>query len=395
MTDELDTRLRTSFSTLDLPIAPLSLFRTRGHLEAGIVEGPPRQRRRWPWLAAAAVLLLPLPIALSTILLLGRPSNQATPPTPTMSTGPSGTGTFEAPGITFDITDGWTDQTASLESPSIPGMRYVGLLAHGIRFCHTVMYSTAPPTPQPTDCSVQADQPGTALLFVMEFTHQFPWSHGDAPPVADSPYPAWGPTSESTSPIWFVQSPDDGRYFLRLAAPSADLDARSQEVTSMLKTFELSSWQPAPDVVDGNVRVETERGFSFDYPAGWTIYYPQDVSMRDAAVVTVASKPLEPPCPGEECQRFTTPAETVAIEFRIGATPGGPDWSTATTTVGGQPAFRQDWGPQNATSAEEGHSWSVRLGDQVLGIGASLRGPGLPELRSAMDDVLDSVSITK
>jgi hypothetical protein len=163
-----------------------------------------------------------------------------------------------------------------------------------------------------------------------------------------------------------------------LAAPSADLDARIGEITSMLKTFELSSWQPAPVVVDGRVHVETERGFSFDYPAGWTIYYPQDVSMSDAAVVTVASGPLEPPCPDDTCQGFTTPAETVAIEFRIGSMPGGPDWSTATTMVGGQPAFRQDWGPQNATRAEEGHTWSVRLGEsEILGIGASLRGPGL------------------
>ena len=129
-----------------------------------------------------------------------------------------------------------------LESPSIPGYRYVGLLARGMRFCHTVMYSTAPPTPTPTACSVQADQPGTAVLFITEFTHQYPWPpQSDLPPVADSPYPAWGPPTESTSPSWFVQAPDGGIYFMRLDAPPGELDTRAAEITSMLTSLRLSA----------------------------------------------------------------------------------------------------------------------------------------------------------
>ena len=87
----------------------------------------------------------------------------------------------------------------------------------------------------------------------------------------------------------------------------------------------------------------------------------------------------------------------MAIEFRIGGGFNAPDWSTAPTTIGSQPAFGpEDWGSENATRADEAHSWSVRLpGDDILWIAASLRGPGLPALRTAVEDVLDSIRIDR
>jgi hypothetical protein len=403
MTDDLELRLRHSLRSSVLPGAPATLRHYLTQLPT--VESAPHNRAfRAPQLAAVAVALLL--VSLGAGLLVTAAVAPASTPTPSASDNAAASdstsratdslGVFTAPGITFDIPEGWSDQTSALESPSFPGMRYVGLVARGMRFCHTVMYSTAPPTPKPTACSQQADQPGSAVLFITEFTHQYPWPQSDAPPVADSPYPAWGPMSDSTSPAWLVQSPDGGLYFMRLEAPPGELDTRVREVTSMLESLQLSEWEPAPEVVEGRIHVETQRGFSFDYPAGWTLYYPQDVSMMDSAVVTVASGPLVPPCPDDSCQRFSTPPETVAIEFRVGNGPTAPDWSTAPTTIGGQPAFRQDWGPENATGAEEGHTWSVRLADPgVLGIYASLRGPGLPALRTAMDDVLASIRIAR
>jgi hypothetical protein len=403
MTDDLEPRLRDSLRTLVLPGAPATLRDYLSRLPT--IEGPSRARAlRTPQLVAAAVAVLVVALGAGMLVtgIFGPASTAA--PTPSdmaaasysASPGSTPPGMFVAPGITFDIPEGWSDQTSSLKSPSIPGFRYVGLLARGMTFCHTVMYSTPAPTAEPTGCNVRADQPGSALLFITEFTHQYPWPpQSDLPPVAESPYPAWGPTSESTSPSWLVQSPDRGLFFMRMDAPPGDLDTRVTEITSMLTSLQLSAWQPAPEVVDGRVHVETQRGFSFDYPAGWTLYYPQDFSTMDSAVATVASSPLEPPCPGDACQRFSTPPETVAIEFRIGGAFNAPDWSTAPTTIGGQPAFGpEDWGPQNATSAEEAHSWSVRLSkDDILGIGASLRGPGLPALRTAMDEVLASILI--
>lgn len=403
MTDDLEPRLRESLETVVLPRAPATLRDYLARLPT--FEGLPRARAlRAPQLVAAAVALVVVALGAGMLAtgVVG-PASTATPSasdkaaaSDSASPATASPGSFVAPGIIFDLPEGWSDQTSSLESPSFPGMRYVGLVARGMRFCHTVMYSTAPPTPKPTACSEQADQSGSAVLFITEFTHQYPWPpQSDLPPVADSAYPAWGPTRESTSPSWFVQSPDGGLYFMRLQAPPGELDTRTAEITSMLTSLRLSAWETPPEVVDGRVHLETQRGFSFDYPAGWSLYYPQDMSTRDSAVVTVASDPLEPPCPGDSCQRFSTPSGTVAIEFRVGSMPGGPDWSAAPTTIGGQPAFGpEDWGPQNATSAEEGHSWSVRLGDSnILGIHASLRGPGLPALRTDMDGVLASIRI--
>jgi hypothetical protein len=403
MTDDLEPQIRDSLRAVVLPGASVALRDYVAQLPT--VERAPRAGSFRPaQLVAAAITLMV--VALGAGLLASGAVGPASTATPTASDKAAATdeaspataspGSFVAPGISFDIPEGWSDQTTALESPSYPGVRYLGLLASGMQFCHTVMYSTAPPTPKPTGCSEQADQPGSAVLYIAEFTHQYPWPpQSDLPPVADSPYPAWGPAHESTSPSWFVQSPDGGLYSMRLDAPSGEYDTRVPEITSMLSSLQLSAWEAAPDVVDGRVHVETQRGFSFDYPAGWTLYYPQDNSTMDSAVVTVASGPLEPPCQGDSCQRFSTPAETVALEFRIGGGFNAPDWSAAPTTIGGQPAFGpQDWGPQNATGAEEGHSWSVRLpSDDILGIGASLRGPGLPALRTAMDEVLASIRI--
>jgi hypothetical protein len=209
-------------------------------------------------------------------------------------------------------------------------------------------------------------------------------------------YEVWEqPSGDSTQKTWTIASPDGGLYAVSLMSPAADMERRSAEVRTMLESLELSLWEAPPQVVKGRIHVDTKRGFAFDYPAGWTIYWPQDISMMDSAVVTVASAPLLPPCAGDTCQRFSTPPRTIAIEFRIGGGPTSPDWSKAPTTIGGQPAFGpEDWGPENATSAEEAHSWNVRLKDRnSLEIFASLRGPGLDDLRGAMDEVLGSIQI--
>lgn len=153
---------------------------------------------------------------------------------------------------------------------------------------------------------------------------------------------------------------------------------------------------PSPQPSAGLAHLEPLGGLSFDYPAQWLVSYPTDVSMMDRALVTVASKPLLPPC--GSCQRFSTPEGGVVIEFRVGSGPLPPAWtpdpSLWSLRVGGEPAHREDWGPQNATAAQEGHTWTVWLGGpRQLGIYASLRGPDLPALEAAMNQVVASVRI--
>jgi hypothetical protein len=142
----------------------------------------------------------------------------------------------------------------------------------------------------------------------------------------------------------------------------------------------------------GLVRATPFPGLSFEYPADWLVTYPHDNSMMDSALVTVASAPLLLPC--GTCQRFTTPPGAIVVEFRIGSGPAAVDWSNATLRVGGEPARREDWGPVNATDAQEGHTWTVRLGvRRDLGIYVSLKGPNLPSLEAEMNALIASVQI--
>jgi hypothetical protein len=153
---------------------------------------------------------------------------------------------------------------------------------------------------------------------------------------------------------------------------------------------------PAGTPAAGPVHIVRPEGFSLDIPGGWFVYYPHDRSTMDQALVTVASNRLEAPCPSDWCQRFTTPPGTVAIEFRIGHSPESPSWVDAPTTIGGAPAFREDWGRANATGADEGHTWNALQADgATLIIYVSLRGPNLPALRETMDQVLGSLHIDR
>jgi hypothetical protein len=236
---------------------------------------------------------------------------------------------------------------------------------------------------------------------VVEYMKQLPGLDFPGAEMTEAGYPVWeqSMSSDPADPAsfhWTVKAPDGGLYLFRAEAPRAELAALRVDVSAVLASLRLSAWEAPPESVNGQVHLELPQGFSFDYPVGWTLYYPQDRSMMDLAIVTVASKPVEPPCQGDLCQRFATPPGTIVIEFRVGNGPTAPNWGDAPTTLGGQPAFRQDWGPENVTGAEEGHSWSARLTDpSILGVHVSLRGPGLPELRAAMDDVLESIQITR
>jgi hypothetical protein len=395
MSHDLEPRLRDSLRAIPLPTAPPSIhdylddLRARG--EPAVERHP--GRRVAVLVAAAAALLV---LAIGTLLMSGSPSPAPRPsPTPLPSGSAATTAvdprTFVAPGITFDYPVGWTDQSAAIEYPTLGGVRFVALIARGMTVCAVRYGATGAPTPQPSTCESGADRPGTAIVSILEYTHPYPWMPIPGTETTIAGYSAW----KRNAATWIIRSPDDGLYIVTLSAPSTDLDADGDTIGEMLESLRLSSWEAAPIAVDGRIHEDAGHGFSFDYPASWSRWYPQDRSMMDSAVVTVASGPLAP-CTTDACQNYITPPGTVAIEFRIGNGPRPPDWSTAPTTIGGQPAFKEDWGPVNAASADEGHTWNVRLTDpSVLGIHASVSGPGLPELRAAMNEVLDSVRIVR
>jgi hypothetical protein len=395
MTPDLEPRLRDSLAAIPLPVAPAALHDYLDDLRARGDLVPHRRRgRRGALLVAAAVALLVL--AIGSLLMSGSAGPAPQPSSSPVSSRPTATPivgprTFVAPGITFVYPVGWTDQSAAVEYPVVDGVRYVGLIARGMTVC-TVRYGVTPaPTPQPSTCESAVGRPGTAMVSILEYTHPYPWFSPPGIKTTVAGYSAW----MRRPGAWIIRAPDDSLYIVTLVAPSADLAVDTVSIGTMLESLRLAAWETAPIAVDGRIHEDPGRGFSFDYPAGWSRWYPNDMSMMDLAVVTIASGPLEP-CSTGSCQNFITPRGIIAIQFRIGNGPTPPDWRTATTTIGGRPAFKEDWGPANAAGADEGHTWNVRLTDpSVLGISASLHGPGLVDLRAALSNVLDSVRIVR
>ncbi len=404
MTDDLESVLRDRLHTAVLPPAPESTREYVARLPRTVprpasVTGTTRMALVAATVAAVVVAAGGLWFAAA------RPAvpepSLASSPEPSLassSPGPSvrvGFKSFAAPGITFAYPDEWTDQTKAIHYPNVPGTRFIALFGQGLSIC-PIAYdspSSSPPPPSPAGCRTEASAPGTMIVSVLEMTAPYPGLLGGTTAKTAAGYPI---NVQGGSSTWSILAPDGGVYVISALGPAADQASRVAAIESLLATLRLSPWESPPPVVDGHVHLDVPQyGFAFDYPAGWIVYYPQDASMMDGAVVTVASRPVDP-CLTDQCQRFTTPADTVVIEFRVGNGPQPPDWIEASATIGGQPAFRQDWGPQNATAATEGHSWSVRLTDpHVLGIYASLGGPGLPDLRASMDEVLGSIRITR
>jgi hypothetical protein len=408
MTDDTEARIRAGLRQAPLPAAPASL---RGYLadlplDAQQLRPGNRKHPRSLFLGIAATLILA--VAMGTVVLNGSvptvspaPTDSPTSPTASPMEQSAGFRTFEAPGIRFEHPAGWIDQSGVVEYPTVPGTRFLAFFARGFSLCPISYAATATPSPEPGSCEMRATAPGSLTLTVVEYTKQLPGLEFPGAETTEAGYPVWEQSmsadpADPASFSWTLQAPDGGLYLFRAEAPRAELAALKADIGAVLASLRLSAWEVAPESVNGQVHLDLPQRFSFDYPAGWTLYYPQDNSMMDSAIVTVASMPVEPPCVGDLCQRFTMPPGTIVIEFRAGNGPSAPNWSDAPTILGGQPAFRQDWGPQNATGAEEGHTWSVRLTDPlVLGVYVSLRGPGLPELRAAMDEVLGSIQITR
>ena len=408
MTDDAEARLRAGLRQAPLPAAPDSLRGYLADLPLDVQPSRPGDRKHPRWLILGIAATLTLVVAMGTVFLNGSvptvspaPTDSPTTPTASPVEPQAGFRTFSAPGISFEHPVDWIDHSGVIEYPTAPGTRFLASFARGFSLCPISYAATATPSPEPGSCEMSATSPGSLTLTVAEYMKQLPVRDFPGTEMTDAGYPVWEQSMSSGPPVpasfrWTVQAPDEGIYLFMAEAPRPELAALKADIGAVLASLRLSAWEAPPESVNGKVHLELPDGVSFDYPSGWTLYYPQDRAMMDLAVVTVAYKPVEPPCQGQLCQRFTTPPGTIVIEFRVGNGISAPNWNDASTTLGGQPAFHQAWGPQNATGAEEGYSWSARLTDPlILGVHVSIRGPDLPELRSAMDDVLGSIQITR
>jgi len=127
------------------------------------------------------------------------------------------------------------------------------------------------------------------------------------------------------------------------------------------------------------------------YPASW-VEVGEYYAGRASPLGRISSAPLGP-CATSTCQEFTVPSNVVAVEFDWNlAPPGSPPYSGPNNdTIGGQPAYREDWGPVNAHDADEGHTWILHLATGTLVIAASLEGPDLASGRAALQQILASV----
>ena len=392
MSDDLERRLRDSLRSAPLPRAPETLadylvtLPQRGALPTASWRRAPRR----PVLVGTAVFLVAL-LVLGTFLFAGATTRPVPTPSPSQ---PAGFRHFEAPGIAFDYPASWINQSVA-GYPTPLGARYAGLLARGLPRCPYASVATPSPSPgsAPT-CQDGVRDAGSLILWVAQMTNPLPGDLPSTTPITVAGRPAWF-SKFPTERRWIISAADGSLYFLDASFPPQDEGARQSELDALIASVVLSDWRPStPPVVNGRIHLEPLPGVSFDYPAGWAVYYSGDVSTMDSGLVIVSSRPLLA-CKSASCQRYVVPPGTIAIEFRVGGGPGAPNWSTAKETVGGQPAIRQDFTIPTA-DMDEGHSWSVRLAvsrRRTLGIYASLRGPELPALRQQLDDVLNSVRI--
>lgn len=313
-------------------------------------------------------------------------ASPTTTPAPGSTAGPSANGLahLDQHGISFDYPAAWGN-FASVVRPDVGlGARTIAYLIDG-----------------PTSCSSPLETPMTGLqpaclsgaggFVVTELINPGPLNPESGTPTTIGGRQGWLLTN--TTRTWLIRGDAGNIYILADLNRAPTGSAHAAAVDAIVDSVRFSAApEPPPPVVDGRAFLDTGIGVTFSFPIGWIVYYPQTPSMLDSSLVLVASKPLDP-CTDTDCQAYLVPPDGIAVEFRIGGGPSRPDWSTATEMVGGQPAFRFDWGRPNAHGADGGHQWNVRFGSAELGIYASLSGPRLPELEAQLSDVVQSVSL--
>jgi hypothetical protein len=334
--------------------------------------------------------------AILAAALLGSCAQAGTPNSTTQIVAPTATSSglahFVAPGIAFDYPSSWVDETATVR-PGGPVLGDADLpRVRGHRFI------------------VELDKPGlngggnAGSMSVTEFLRPLPTDN--LVPVRDTKvggqwarraaaYDGDGASRNLRNEEWYIAAPDGGFYRIRFLFPTADLADWRPEVDTVMASLAFSDWKlaPAPAI---NGRVHYDDGtLAFDYPAGWSIYYPLPApTTAGEMVLVVSSTPLGTCTDGLRCAVAPRTTGAIAVQFESTTVMWQPDWTEANDTVGGMQAIRTD----DTGAIGEGHSWAVRNGTDAfasMSIYASLAAPDLPELRQSLADLMASVRITQ
>jgi hypothetical protein len=412
VTDDIELRLQRELARVSLPRAPETLLAFaeqagRAPIERRRPSSGSRGRLMILGLAAAA---LATALASASLLSGGLTVNTSPSPMVTPSPEPIGSSTPAAPvgfrrlsipGVELAVPVDWIDERASAVSD-------VGTRTAAAFIAPSDACPIRPLDPHTTCAALTGQKSGGLAFSVMQYLNPLPGFIGGVGPDGGITRPgsptmvngqrAWTITSSTKTVLyqsWTVEGRDHSWYVVGYGIASDAMAERKPQVDEVLAGLVVSDWRKDPGpITDGKLHF-AEGGVAFDYPASWNLYYPHNNSMMDGSLVLVASSPVAP-CGGSSCQNYTLTDGSVAVEFRVGGMPGGPDWTTATERIGGQPAFRQNWTTGTAHAAAEGYGLSVRYGDttQILGIYVSLQGPGLPALRAAAADLIQSVAIS-
>jgi hypothetical protein len=279
--------------------------------------------------------------------------------------------------------------------------RNVVSVIDGVATCPGAEPTAAPldPSRRP-DCMGRAGNlPGTISFGISEWLNPlpipmiYPIGTGGAGP-RETPstttvggYPAQMIRSGSDTQ-WWVFGPHGHLYGMGVSFPAAGAATRQPQVDALLRSIRFTDWTPPPPTVDnGWYHFDVGLGVSFDYPTSWRVYYPAPYSY---AGWTLFSRPL---ATSDISSRIATPAGTMRVDFSF-LPYEKIDWTTATTTVGGQPAIRSTEpapsdAPDTATS-----EWTVKFGAHgVIHVKAWSREPGSQDFDRQLDRLIESIEL--
>jgi hypothetical protein len=338
-------------------------------------------------IAAALAVAVGLAACSTRLPLTLSAATPSTAPLPTTS----GLAHFTAPGIAFDYPSAWVDETATVRAGG-PVLTEADLPAvRGHRF----IVELVQPGPNGPDTS--------GSMFVSEYLHPLPTDN--LVPVRDTKvgglwarlaaaYDGDGASRNLRREEWYVAAPDGGFYMIMFLFPTADLAAWRPRVDAVMASVALSEWTltPAPAI---NGRVHYDDGYlAFDYPLGWSIYYPVPApTSAGEMVLAVSSTPLGTCTDGLRCAVAPRTTGAMAIRFESTTAMWRPDWSLVNDRIGGSQAIRED----GTEPAGEWHSWTLRNGtgpSAAMSIQASLAAPDLPPLRQALAELMATMRIT-
>jgi hypothetical protein len=187
--------------------------------------------------------------------------------------------------------------------------------------------------------------------------------------------------------MWWVFGPQGHLYGIGVTFPDKDAATRQPEVDALLRSIRFTDWTPPPPpVVDGRYHYDVGIGVAFDYPTSWRVYYPAPYSYGG---LVLFSRPVTA---SDFSTRDPTPTGTMRVDITFVPNPA-PDWATANTTVGGQPAIRTIEPHQSDASGTTTSEWTVKFGVGVVRIKAWINESGTDAFERQLDGLIESMDV--